>query len=81
MTKAIEQCRTQREAIKQATSTARSAAADNDCDWTEKVLMMCGDTLYVTSSPGGRVTKKRLAGWDSADGLLWCGPRVATKII
>lgn len=81
MSKFIERCRTQRDAIRQATSTAKAAAADNNCLWTEKVLMMSGDTLYIMSPPTGRVKRLRLAGWDLHDGLLWCGPKVADKIV
>ena len=67
-------CNTQREAIKTTRTMAAVEAKANGCDWTEKVILMSGDTIHITVSEAGRVTTKTTSGWDR-DGHIFCGPK------
>jgi len=77
----IAKCKTQTEAVKLATAEAIESAVAKETEWTEKVLMACGDTLYITADENGKTTKKVSSGWDCSDGYLWCGPKSASVII
>lgn len=67
-------CKTQRQAISEAKQFSIEAARDNDCDWTEKVILMSGNTLHITSTPSGIITMSETSGWDR-DGHIFCGPK------
>lgn len=66
---------TQAEAIREATKAAKENARDNGENCQERVLLTSGDTLILTSTPGGKVTRKLSAGWDT-EGVLHGSRRV-----
>ena len=68
---------TTREARSAAVETARSAAADNGEVREELVLLPCGDTLHVRSTPGGRIRLRTSAGWSTV-GLRHASRNVAS---
>jgi hypothetical protein len=67
---------TQKEAVRSAKKLAKEAAKDNDCRWTESVIMASGDTLHLTSTPQGKIAETLEAGWIT-HGLIHCSRRVA----
>jgi hypothetical protein len=71
---------TQREAIRDATKSAREWAADNQEPMTASVLLWSGDTMHVTAEPAGRLIRKLTAGWDR-EGLLFCSRKTAAVAI
>jgi hypothetical protein len=71
---------TQREAIREATKSAREWAADNQEPMTADVLLWSGDTLHITSTPDGKITHRVTAGWDR-DGVLFMSRKTAAVAI
>ena len=67
-------CKTEKIAIAEARELAIESAETNQCDWTEKVLLMSGDTLYFNAHVSGLVTKCKVSGWDT-EGHVFCGPK------
>jgi hypothetical protein len=71
---AYTKCKTQKQAIADARKFAIDAARDNDCNWTEKVFLMSGDTMYICADITGKITVSLAGGWDR-DGHIFCGPK------
>lgn len=69
---------TESEAIEGARQQARESAAGLGEDDGATVLLDCGDTLQIDSTPAGELTERRAAGW-ATSGLLHCGP-VASRV-
>jgi len=67
-------CKTQKQAIADARKFAIEAAQDNGCNWTEKVILMSGNTMYVCADTTGKTTVSLTGGWDR-DGHIFCGPK------
>ena len=71
---------TQREVIREAIKSARDWADSNQEPTTADVLLWSGDTLHITSTPEGKLTRKLTAGWDR-EGLLFCSRKTAAVAI
>ena len=54
---------TQRDAVKRATESAKEYARDTGKKGEARVLLVNGDTLDISATPGGRVTRKVSRGW------------------
>ena len=72
-------CKTQKQAIADAKLLAVTEAIANGCDWTEKVILMSGDTLHITADTHGKITASETSGWDR-DGHIFCGPKAYSVV-
>ena len=71
---------TQREAIRVATSEARDWAVNEQEPMTADVLLWSGDTLHITSTPDGKLSRLITAGWDR-HGVLFCSRKTGRVAI
>ena len=69
--------KTQRQAIADAAASARDWAEDNKEPMTADVLLWSGDTLHITSTQDGKLSRRITAGWER-HGVLFCSRKTAS---
>ena len=68
--------KTQRLAIADAVDSAKDWAEENQDPMTADVLLWSGDTLHITSTPDGKLSRRITAGWER-HGVLFCSRKTA----